>query len=60
VTFPLSDHCDFRELCDLVDAVDPDRVYTQHGSADAFADHLVTEGYDATALRANQTALGDF
>jgi putative mRNA 3-end processing factor len=60
VTFPLSDHCDFRELCALVDAVDPDHVYTQHGSADAFADHLVTEGYDATALRANQTALGDF
>jgi putative mRNA 3-end processing factor len=34
VTFPPSDHCDFGEL---VDAVDPERVDTQHGFADAFA-----------------------
>lgn len=60
VAFPLSDHCDFEELCDLVEAVDPDRVYTQHGSADAFANHLVRRGYEATALRKNQTALDDF
>jgi putative mRNA 3-end processing factor len=60
VTFPLSDHCDFSELVDLVRAVDPDHVYTQHGSADAFADHLASEGYAATALRRNQTSLGDF
>lgn len=60
VTFPLSDHCDFDELCALVEAVDPDQVYTTHGSTDAFADHLTTMGYDATALRQNQTALGDF
>lgn len=60
VTFPLSDHCDFAELLDLVEAVDPDRVYTQHGSAAAFARTLTREGYGATALRENQTALGDF
>jgi putative mRNA 3-end processing factor len=60
VTFPLSDHCDFEELVELVDAVDPERVYTQHGSADAFADHLTRRGYEATALRQNQTALDDF
>jgi putative mRNA 3-end processing factor len=60
VTFPLSDHCDFEELVEVVEAVDPDRVYTQHGFADAFAAHLTGEGYDATALKANQTALSDF
>lgn len=60
VTFPLSDHCDFAELRELVEAVDPDRVYTQHGSAAAFARTLTREGYEATALRENQTALGDF
>ncbi|ELZ28525.1 mRNA 3'-end processing factor [Halogeometricum pallidum JCM 14848] len=59
-TFPLSDHCDFAELRDLVDAVDPDRVYTQHGSTDAFAETLTRRGYEATALKRNQTALGDF
>jgi putative mRNA 3-end processing factor len=60
VAFPLSDHCDFDELRALVRAVDPDRVYTQHGSAEAFASELTREGYEATALRENQTALGDF
>ena len=59
-TFPLSDHCDFAELRGLVAAVDPDRVYTQHGSAAAFARTLTRDGYEATALRENQTALGDF
>ncbi|WP_284013771.1 MBL fold metallo-hydrolase RNA specificity domain-containing protein [Halobaculum litoreum] len=60
VTFALSDHCDFDELNAVVDAVDPERVYTTHGSTDAFADHLVSRGYDARALRANQTSLGEF
>jgi putative mRNA 3-end processing factor len=60
VTFPLSDHCDFTELRELVGAVDPDRVYTQHGSAAVFARTLTRKGYEATALRENQTSLGDF
>ena len=60
ITFPLSDHCDFRELIDLVTAVDPERVYTQHGSPAVLADHLTDVGYDATALRRNQLSLGDF
>ena len=59
-TFPLSDHCDFAELLDLVDAVDPDRVYTQHGSVTTLAEQLTDVGYDATALRRNQLSLGDF
>jgi len=60
VTFPLSDHCDFPELLDLVAAVDPDRVYTQHGAAETLARHLTNEGYDARALRQGQTSLGEF
>jgi putative mRNA 3-end processing factor len=60
VTFPLSDHCDFEELLSLVEAVDPDRIYTQHGSAASLATHLTAAGYDATALRQHQTSLGDF
>jgi putative mRNA 3-end processing factor len=60
VTFPLSDHCDFEELLSLVEAVDPDRVYTQHGSAASLATHLTDAGYDTTALRQNQTSLADF
>jgi putative mRNA 3-end processing factor len=58
--FPLSDHCDFEELCAMVAAVDPDRVYTQHGSGDSLAEHLTGEGYDATAIKRNQRSLSEF
>lgn len=58
--FALSDHCDFEELCDLVAAVDPDRVYTQHGDGDALVTHLCGRGFDATALRRNQSRLSEF
>ncbi len=60
ITFPLSDHCDFTELLALVDAVDPDRVYTQHGAATTLATELTTRGHDATALKQGQTSLGQF
>ena len=60
-TFVLSDHCDFEELVDLVRRVDPAEVYTLHGSAREFASHLTAEeGFRATALERNQTALGEF
>ena len=58
--FPLSDHCDFEELCDLVAAANPEQVYTQHGSGDTLAEHLTSEGYDATTIKQNQTSLGEF
>jgi len=58
--FPLSDHCDFAELQGLVEAVDPERVYTQHGSGDALAAELTSAGYDARTIKQNQTTLGDF
>jgi putative mRNA 3-end processing factor len=59
--FVVSDHCDFPELVDLVRSVDPEEVYTLHGSADALADHLTREfGYQATALKPNQSRLSQF
>jgi putative mRNA 3-end processing factor len=58
--FPLSDHCDFQELCGLIEAADPEQIYTQHGSGDAFAEHLTSEGYDARTIKQNQTTLGEF
>jgi len=59
-TFPLSDHADFGELLDIVDAVGPDRVYTTHGFAADLADALVARGHDAVALKPDQTALDEF
>jgi putative mRNA 3-end processing factor len=59
--FVLSDHCDFTELVDVVRAIDPERVYTQHGAADELAAHLTSEyGYESRALKENQSTLGDF
>lgn len=61
VTFPLSDHCDFSELVDVVRAVDPEVVYTQHGFAEELATSLTREdGYEAYPLIRNQRSLSDF
>jgi putative mRNA 3-end processing factor len=60
-TFVLSDHCDYRELLDVVRTVHPEAVYVQHGSADEFAAALTSEtSYSATSLKRNQTTLGEF
>ncbi len=59
--FPLSDHADFDALCRTVEAIDPDRIYTHHGFADAFATRLETEyGYTARALKRDQRTLEEF
>jgi putative mRNA 3-end processing factor len=58
--FVLSDHADFDELVSVVEAVDPERVYTTHGSADALARHLTNRGWDARSLKRNQSSLGEF
>jgi putative mRNA 3-end processing factor len=59
--FVLSDHCDFDELVELVEAVDPETVYTQHGAAEALAQYLATDrAYEAVALKEHQSTLGDF
>lgn len=60
-TFPLSDHCDFSELKEVVKEVDPEIVYTHHGFAEEFATALVSDlGYEAQALMRNQSTLGEF
>lgn len=58
--FVLSDHCDFNELVEVVDTVNPDIVYTQHGFASVFATELTRRGFEARALRTNQSTLDSF
>lgn len=59
--FPLSDHCDFPELLDLVRAVDPEIVYTHHGFTDSLATEITTRlGIEARPLRKHQTTLSDY
>jgi putative mRNA 3-end processing factor len=59
--FDLSDHCDFRELVDLAKYSNPSKVYTVHGFADEFAEHLRTIGFDAWPLEEKeQTTMGSF
>lgn len=60
-TFPFSDHCDFDELVELVEKVDPEKVYTHHGFDEEFASYLSREkGFNARALKNNQASLTDF
>lgn len=55
---PLSDHCDYNELLQLVKTCDPEKIYTVHGFVDEFASNLVAMGYDAQPLTEN--ALDDY
>jgi putative mRNA 3-end processing factor len=48
--FPLSDHCDFRELVELVKYCNPSKIYTVHGFAKDFASYLNSIGFDAEPL----------
>lgn len=60
-TFPLTDHSDFDELAAVVEAVDPEVVYTHHGFDVEFADFLSTTfDRDARPLLGDQATLGDF
>ncbi|HET6730968.1 MAG TPA: MBL fold metallo-hydrolase RNA specificity domain-containing protein [Nitrososphaeraceae archaeon] len=47
---PLSDHCDYLELLEVVKHCKPEKVYTIHGFADDFASKLRAMGYDAQAI----------
>jgi len=49
--FPLSDHCDFLELLDVVEAVAPEQVYTVHGFTEDLARNLRKRGIRASALK---------
>jgi putative mRNA 3-end processing factor len=52
-SIPLSDHCDYLELIDLVKKSGAQKIYTIHGFVDEFASDLVKMGYDAQALKEN-------
>ena len=57
-SIPLSDHCDFQELVNLVVKSGAEKVYTIHGFVEEFASHLNKIGIRAQPLREN--SLDDF
>ncbi|MBM3896150.1 MAG: exonuclease [Thaumarchaeota archaeon] len=57
-SIPLSDHCDFDELVELVKKSGADKVYTIHGFVEEFSAHLKSIGIDAQPLR--EESLDDF
>ncbi len=59
-SFPLSDHCDYQELINLVQSVSPEMVYTVHGFAAEFARDLRKMGFSARPLTAYQSSLSDY
>lgn len=58
--FPLSDHCDYPELLELVERVSPEVVYTTHGFADEFAEQLRGRGFTARTLGSDQSTLHEY
>ena len=50
---PISDHCDYNELIDLVIQSEAEHVYTIHGFVDEFADDLCKRGINARPLLEN-------
>jgi putative mRNA 3-end processing factor len=57
-SIPLSDHCDFDELVELVKKSGAEKVYTIHGFVEEFSAHLKSLGIDAQPLR--EESLDDF
>jgi len=57
-SIPMSDHCDFNELIDLVVQSGAEQVYTIHGFVNEFAEHLKKIGINAQPLLEN--SLDDF
>ncbi len=52
-SIPLSDHCDYNELLQLVKTCAPEKIYTVHGFVEEFASDLAKMGYDAKPLTEN-------
>lgn len=50
ISIPLSDHCDFNELVQLVIDSRAEKVYTVHGFVEEFAAYLRKMGFDAQPL----------
>ena len=57
-SIPLSDHCDYNELIQLVEQSGAEKVYTVHGFVDEFAQDLVHRGVSAQPLR--ESSLDNF
>lgn len=57
-SFPMSDHCDFNELVNMVVESGAEKVYTIHGFVEEFAEHLRAIGISSQPLREN--SLDDF
>ncbi|HUT05750.1 MAG TPA: exonuclease [Nitrosopumilaceae archaeon] len=57
-SIPMSDHCDFDELVQMVKQSGAEKVYTIHGFVEEFASHLRKIGISAQPLREN--SLDDF
>ena len=57
-SIPLSDHCDYNELIDLVQFSGAEKIYTIHGFVDEFAQDLVTKGFSAQPL--HESSLENF
>ena len=57
-SIPLSDHCDFDELVEMVVKSEAKQVYTIHGFVEEFAEHLRNLGINAQPLR--EESLDDF
>lgn len=50
-SIPLSDHCDYNELVELVKKSGAEKIYTVHGFVEEFASDLVKMGFNAQPLR---------
>ena len=48
--FPISDHCDYNELIQVVKRCNPRKVFTFHGFAEEFSLDLNTLGYNAEPI----------
>jgi len=57
-SIPLSDHCDFNELVELVRRTGAEKVYTVHGFVNEFASYLCKLGFDSKPLR--ESSLDDY
>ena len=53
---PLSDHADFNELLEIVERVEPKKIYTHHGFPE-FADQLRKRGHDAEVAKPDSQLL---
>ena len=52
-SIPMSDHCDFNELVDMVVQSGAEKVYTIHGFVNEFAEHLRKIGINSQPLVEN-------